>query len=828
MKKRDMFICTMLCGAVLSTTITPSLVKGADTFDSIQNSEMPQQILPNDEETESDNQSDSGETEEINARWGIGLPHWELPDILKKDISNRIQFVTKGNVPVDGNIYTEDGKVNNEINFRKLIPNGYELVDKDLVVKFNDSKDYLYKILVKPMKKTQHINFIDSVTDQIVGSTEIQGFVREEKSLSFQMLPDGYRLPQNIKQPIIISPDKESIDYPVVHESLIIQNEVKYVDKSGFPVWGGKQYFHGQVGEQIDIRPIDLPQGYEFADDKHGFKIDKLDTPHKVVVKGKEVKLTVRFIDAETRKQVDEDKTINGKVGGYVKLTLSDISSKYEFESNELENEYEQKGLYITQDKSEYEILLRKKRITNTIVFLDNLGKTIHSFEIKGDEGDLINDKLSGHVSPDWHISNDKQYFMQSQGKTVNIFIDRLNVFKSIKFLDSQNKVISVQPTTKFKVGSTLTGIEDLIPKGYKLPKTYHSIQIKDDGAENIEIKLDPAEIKNHIKLIDNENKSDVLKEIDLVGTVGTSIKLTKGELVEGYKQVGPYLITTNDEEKIIYVSKIISNTINYYDQQGKLIVSKVVYGSLQDTIKLNTPKGYINPDNFNEYIPFKKDKTIRNIRVVPKIATGSTSVTDNSGEGTTTETNGSNKPEGSTHSSNNFTVNENSSSNSSSLPNISETNSGTNAANNVPDMNLDKNIDEKEVEDFETVVSTHMMNNSIPIFQINGKQSGRNLAINTDWVVDKKTMINGELYYRVSTNEWVKAAHVFEYTKVIQNVNTKSEGISFLYNSRGERLTAHSLTANTSWYSDRTAMINGKLHYRVSTAEWLSAEDVQ
>ena len=82
-----------------------------------------------------------------------------------------------------------------------------------------------------------------------------------------------------------------------------------------------------------------------------------------------------------------------------------------------------------------------------------------------------------------------------------------------------------------------------------------------------------------------------------------------------------------------------------------------------------------------------------------------------------------------------------------------------------------------------------------------------------------------GETYYRVATNEWVKASNVYVYQNKNQVIQTNNN--QQLVDSKGNTVTNRSLLANTAWYTDRIATINGKSYYRVATNEFVPVDAV-
>ncbi|WP_334329799.1 BspA family leucine-rich repeat surface protein [Companilactobacillus sp. HBUAS59699] len=102
----------------------------------------------------------------------------------------------------------------------------------------------------------------------------------------------------------------------------------------------------------------------------------------------------------------------------------------------------------------------------------------------------------------------------------------------------------------------------------------------------------------------------------------------------------------------------------------------------------------------------------------------------------------------------------------------------------------------------------------------------GRQLRANSDWVTDIYTYMNGTKYYRVGSNEFVSADDALEYTPIHAVVQTNNYNVT-VYDERGHAVTNRQLTANSSWITDKTAVIDGFTMYRVATDEWVRAVDV-
>ncbi|KRL67456.1 SLAP domain-containing protein [Companilactobacillus versmoldensis] len=113
-------------------------------------------------------------------------------------------------------------------------------------------------------------------------------------------------------------------------------------------------------------------------------------------------------------------------------------------------------------------------------------------------------------------------------------------------------------------------------------------------------------------------------------------------------------------------------------------------------------------------------------------------------------------------------------------------------------------------------------------IYNNDGKLTTRQvLPAYSSWASDKKMTIDGTNYYRVSTNGWIKESSALEYNGTNQTITTNAQGRKQLFASNGAN-DSRSIAANSAWYTDRSAIINGVKMYRVSTNEWVKASDLK
>lgn len=102
---------------------------------------------------------------------------------------------------------------------------------------------------------------------------------------------------------------------------------------------------------------------------------------------------------------------------------------------------------------------------------------------------------------------------------------------------------------------------------------------------------------------------------------------------------------------------------------------------------------------------------------------------------------------------------------------------------------------------------------------------TNRALGKNTAWFSDQELTHNNILYYRVATDEWVRAKEVYVYEDTSADV-VRVHGDGTLVDFTGKAITNRRLGIGTDWKTDRIALINGERYYRVSTNEFLSVND--
>ncbi|WP_334332029.1 BspA family leucine-rich repeat surface protein [Companilactobacillus sp. HBUAS59544] len=133
----------------------------------------------------------------------------------------------------------------------------------------------------------------------------------------------------------------------------------------------------------------------------------------------------------------------------------------------------------------------------------------------------------------------------------------------------------------------------------------------------------------------------------------------------------------------------------------------------------------------------------------------------------------------------------------------------------------------QKNIQYVNQLLATYPDAKSALLFKDNATRStSRPLFAGTNWKSDKQMKKNGEIYYRVGNNLWVKANDVYTYEKQSLVIMT-SDLQQSIFSSQGKKITDRKLASNTKWQADRLAYIKGKTYYRVATNEFIPTGDV-
>lgn len=131
-------------------------------------------------------------------------------------------------------------------------------------------------------------------------------------------------------------------------------------------------------------------------------------------------------------------------------------------------------------------------------------------------------------------------------------------------------------------------------------------------------------------------------------------------------------------------------------------------------------------------------------------------------------------------------------------------------------------------IKNVKRLVTTHPYSDSVSLYKLNGDSiSNRALAHNSEWFSDQEVTVKGVKYYRVATDEWIKASDAYVYESQDLVITTGPE-IQYLTTSRGKTVSNRALAGDTSWKVDRLIYIDGVEYYRVATNEFVPVNSVK
>lgn len=105
-----------------------------------------------------------------------------------------------------------------------------------------------------------------------------------------------------------------------------------------------------------------------------------------------------------------------------------------------------------------------------------------------------------------------------------------------------------------------------------------------------------------------------------------------------------------------------------------------------------------------------------------------------------------------------------------------------------------------------------------------------QNLGANTSWMIDQKLIYQGQTYYHVATNEYLKAKDViinYGYVKSGIVAIRNWGGISFSRNDKGfYRNGQTNFSANSLWKYNRVDKSGGLTYYQIGNNIWVNSDD--
>lgn len=106
---------------------------------------------------------------------------------------------------------------------------------------------------------------------------------------------------------------------------------------------------------------------------------------------------------------------------------------------------------------------------------------------------------------------------------------------------------------------------------------------------------------------------------------------------------------------------------------------------------------------------------------------------------------------------------------------------------------------------------------------------TNRSLAPNTPWLVDKITMLDGDTYYQVATNEYLKSTDstLAGYDNPVGTI-VNGDAPFYYTMTKGDAPTARTLSNGTQWQVEYAVRdINGNVYYSVAPNEWISSKNM-
>lgn len=149
-----------------------------------------------------------------------------------------------------------------------------------------------------------------------------------------------------------------------------------------------------------------------------------------------------------------------------------------------------------------------------------------------------------------------------------------------------------------------------------------------------------------------------------------------------------------------------------------------------------------------------------------------------------------------------------------------------------VVNHNVVKYVDKPTIVHENNLVSTHFDQSYFNLYNLEDntmvKSGTRALAKGTDWFSDEVTSVDGLEYYRVATNEWIRANDVYVYIPSNRIVTIKNDRSARLKDAQDDLIGNRALGNGTSWKSDRVTKFDNKTYYRVATNEFASIDDIK
>jgi len=145
---------------------------------------------------------------------------------------------------------------------------------------------------------------------------------------------------------------------------------------------------------------------------------------------------------------------------------------------------------------------------------------------------------------------------------------------------------------------------------------------------------------------------------------------------------------------------------------------------------------------------------------------------------------------------------------------------------NNNSSSSSSSSDDESDDSSYSAVNINLGITDQAKVYDSNANVTNNTVDPLSDFTSNEKMINNGETYYRVGDNQWVKAADTYIYEKFNGFVRTYENSDKSLIDVK-DNLSNRGLLPLTNWITDRYAEFNNEKYYRVATDEWIKASDV-
>ncbi|WP_334329390.1 MSCRAMM family protein [Companilactobacillus sp. HBUAS59699] len=709
------------------------------------------------------------------------------------------------------------------------------------------------------------LEFYDENGDSIGEMQIVKGVEGEEKDISSWYIPYGYKLKNDKEKKIILGKDGEIRKITVVKS--LFSNEVHFKNIFGRDVRTFDKM--GEVGEVVDLDK-EVPRGYRIKVEDSRLEITSDEKSIKtIVLESEEIKQKIIFNNWFTSEKVGESFDAEGLMGKEIN-TKDKIPLGYELLDE---------NVYIDSNREQV-VNVKPKYYSNKIKFITDDKEEFYK-EIHGQFGSTEN--ISDYVPNGYMLKKDQSNTItinsnEKDERTFQIERDKSDEYfeNKVIFIDDKNEIVDTR-TISGKPGKIITLDLDKLPTGYETNDKLQFV-IKDQDDFEHKINVVGKKIEVTVKIVDYREYKE-LGEFTFTGKMGDKVLIPKEKIPKGYSEYRDFNLPSfvyEDGYFTISLKKKVQTQVNFLNADGVNIKTTYLNGLEGDNVTLSAPNGY---KFINDFKTISHDSLIteRNILVVPdrtsnskpdktklktivtfidkdtKKLVSNTSVTGKQGTKQTVQV-----PKGyklapgfsnvvnmdkntgsvtiqlvkvnSSISVNKPGTGNGNSGSSTNKPGTS--NNSSNPSSNKPSTNHNNselNTSSKgKIEAYPANVATHF-SSIAPLHDDKGREvRNRALMENSNWHVDKKMTLNGKTFYRVATHEWVSAEHVYEYVVNKTTITTKIGNYKHLYNSKGQMNKGRALANNTSWATDKTAVINGVKMHRVATDEWVAASDLK